>query len=149
MRSSVFFPGRKPRWSSLLLSHTRDQFLHNAQGRSGARSAQLSDMNMFLGSSPDQGHGLVSGGNRPKLLQGHGLMALSGSTAQDPTHHDLRWLRQLLTSVCSSLLSSPQFHLSSLCTYPSASLSLSCLHHLLDHQGPWVCGVISGVLCPT
>lgn len=67
-------------------------------------------------------------------------------------YYGLRWHHWVLTSGCSSLSLSLQFCLSSLCTYPSASLalpSLWCLHtHLNGAWGLWVSEVFEGVLCP-
>lgn len=74
---------------------------------------------------------LAFGGNRFPLLQAHRAdMVLSDSTGQDLTMA-LDVITELVTSGCSSLPSSHQFCLSSLCPQPSASLSLPFFNHLL------------------
>jgi hypothetical protein len=94
---------------------------------------------------------LAFGCNRTLLLQGH-RPKLAPWCGIGP-HHCLMWHSSLLIPGSSTLLLSLQFCLSSLCTHPSASLSLPSLHHLLAHlsgtKGLWVSGVVSGVLCPT
>lgn len=105
---------------------------------------------------------LAFGGNRFLLLQGYGLRHSPWLQHDTETHSGLRKHHQLLISGRSSLPSSLQFSLSSLCTHSFASLS--SFHHLVAHlsgtQGLWCwepsqecyvpgtgLGVISSLLC--
>lgn len=85
--------------------------------------------------------------NRPALPQGH---RRQWQYRPEP-HHSLRCHCLRFTSRCSSLPSSHQFCLSSLCAHPSVSPFLPSLYHLLaDLSGTsslWVSRVVS-VLCP-
>lgn len=97
-------------------------------------------MNMSLGSSPDQGHGLVFGGNRPK--QGHGLKHGPQWQNRPGPHQNPRWHHQLLPSGCKPVphyLQGLQLCLSSLCPYPSVSVSIPFLYHSLFLVVPRLC----------
>ena len=116
--------------SAFLLSCLQVQLSQNSQVRDGVSSAKPSDINMFPGGNT-WNVCLAFGGSRPLLLQGYRLRCVPHWQHWPGLHHRLRWHHWLLTSGCSSLPSSLNFCLSSLCPHPSACLSFQFFHQSL------------------
>lgn len=98
-------------------------------------AAQIMDIHLAFGDNLGHRHQ-----HRTQLQQDHRARPSPWWQARPGPYHGL------LKSTCSSLLSRFQFHLSPQCLNPSASLSLSSLHHALLRYHGGACSRCLGVL---